>query len=120
MAKTPVITMPFTDLPGSGLLESLTPEEVRRSFHFVTPEGVEYHGGEAIRRAARLTRLAPIAALLSLPPLWPLHELAYGVVATLRRSLGLLHAGLSERALLEPPRRLQSLTFPAAPEEAIA
>ena len=88
MARTPVLAMPFADLPGSGLLESLTPEAVRRSFHFVTPEGVEYHGGEAMRRAARLTRLAPIAALLSLPPLWPLHELAYGVVATLRGPLG--------------------------------
>ena len=82
--------MTFADLPDSGLLESLTPDEVRRSVHLVTPEGVEYHAGEAVRRAARLTRLAPIAVLISLPPLWLLHELAYGVVATLRRPLGFL------------------------------
>ena len=93
MAKTPVTAIPFEELPGNGLLESLTPDEVRRSVHFVTPDGVEYHAGEAMRRAAGLTRLAPIAALLGLPPLWVLHELAYGVVATLRRPLGLLARG---------------------------
>ena len=93
LAKTPVAAIPFEELSGSGLLESLTPDEVSRSVHFITPEGVEYHAGEAIRRAARLTRLAPIAALLSLPPLWLLHELAYGVVASLRGPLGLLTPG---------------------------
>lgn len=93
MAKTPVTAIPFDELPGSGLLESLTPAEVRRSVHLVTPEGVEYHAGEAMRRAARLTPLAPIAAVLGLPPLWLLHELAYGVVATLRRPLGLFARG---------------------------
>ena len=90
MTKTPITAIPFDDLPGNGLLESLTPDEVRRSVHLVTPDGVEYHAGEAMRRAARLTRLAPIAALLGLPPLWLLHELAYGLVATLRRPLGFL------------------------------
>ena len=93
MATTPVTAIPFTELQGNGLLESLTPDEVRRSVHLVTPDGVEYHAGEAMRRAARLTRLAPIAALLGLPPLWLLHELAYGLVATLRRPLGLFARG---------------------------
>ena len=93
MARTPVTAIPFAELPGNGLLESLTPDEVRRSVHLVTPDGVEYHAGEAMRRAARLTRLAPIAALLGLPPLWLLHELAYGVIATLRRPLGLFTRG---------------------------
>ena len=93
MTKTPVTAIPFSELPSSGLLESLTPDEVRRSVHLVTPEGVEYHAGEAMRRAARLTRLAPIAAVLGLPPLWALHELAYGVVATLRGPLGLFARG---------------------------
>ena len=93
LAKTPFAAVPFEELPGTGLLESLTPDEVSRSVHFITPEGVEYHAGEAIRRAARLTRLAPIAALLSLPPLWLLHELAYGVVASLRGPLGFLTPG---------------------------
>lgn len=93
MVKKPIAAIPFDELPGTGLLESLTPDEVRRSVHLVTPDGVEYHAGEAMRRAARLTRLAPIAALLGLPPLWLFHELAYGVVATLRRPLGLLARG---------------------------
>ena len=93
MTKTPITAIPFDDLPGNGLLESLTPDEVRRSVHLVTPDGVEYHAGEAMRRAARLTRLAPIAALLGLPPLWLFHELAYGLVATLRRPLGLFAQG---------------------------
>ncbi len=93
MAKTPITAIPFDDLPGNGLLESLTPDDVRRSVHLVTPDGVEYHAGEAMRRAALLTRLAPIAALLGLPPLWLLHELAYGLVATLRRPLGLFTRG---------------------------
>ena len=93
LVKAPIAAMTFADLPGSGLLESLTPDEVSRSVHFVTLEGMEYHGGEAVRRAARLTRFAPIAALISLPPLWLLHELAYGVVASIRGPLGFFVRG---------------------------
>ena len=97
MAKTPVITMPFADLPGSGLLESLTPEEVRRSFHFVTPEGVEYHGGEAIRRAARLTRLAPHRRAPQPAPTVATPRAGLRRRRDPARPARLLHAGLSAR-----------------------
>ena len=94
MVKAPVAAMTFADLPGSGLLEALTPDEVARSVHFVTPEGTEYHGGEAVPagrapdapRAHRRPHQPP-------PPLWLLHELAYGVVASIRGPLGFFARG---------------------------
>ena len=95
MAREPISSIDFAELPRSGLLEALTPDEIRRSAHYVTPEGVEYHGGEAITRVGRLTRWRWLARLLDVPLLWVLRELGYGFMATFRGSF--------DRATHAPP-----------------
>ena len=79
--------MTFNDLAGSGFLESISQEEVGRSVHYVSPAGKEYHGGEAISRAGRLTKLHWLPPLLDLPLIWVFREVSYGLMATLGRSL---------------------------------
>lgn len=87
--------MTFNDLAGSGFLESLSHQEIGRSVHYVSPDGKEYHGGEAVSRAGRLTPLHWLPLLLDLPLLWVFRELGYGLMATLGRSIS--RAGSSSR-----------------------
>ena len=53
-ARSDLELLAFAELPGIGLLSDLTPEEVQASAHYITPEGIEYHGGESMTRVARL------------------------------------------------------------------
>ena len=44
----------FSALPLDGALEGLSRSDLWASAHFVSAEGVEYHGGESVTQAARL------------------------------------------------------------------
>ncbi len=80
-ARAPVKLVPFTELDGLGVLTSLDAAQVERSAHYVTPDGVEYHGGESITRSLRLVRFGAAAGLLDLWGLKLLRELLYALVA---------------------------------------
>jgi predicted DCC family thiol-disulfide oxidoreductase YuxK len=71
-------------LPREGVLESLDADAIAASAHYVTAEGVEYHGGEAITRLLRESSVGRSAAVLDLPVLRGLRELGYCLVARQR------------------------------------
>lgn len=71
----------FSQLPREGVLESLDAAAIAASAHYVTDEGVEYHGGEAITRLLRETSVGRLVAVLDLPVLRGLRELGYRLVA---------------------------------------
>lgn len=83
-ARRPLDIVPYEEVEGSGMLVTLTPDEVRASVHFVTSKGVEYHGGEG---AVHALSLVPWGWLLRVFDVWPLNyprELGYEVVTLLR------------------------------------
>ena len=80
-ARVPVRLVPFSELDGWPVLTSLDAAQVARSAHYVTPEGVEYHGGESITRSLRLVRFGATAGLLDLWGLALLRELLYALFA---------------------------------------
>jgi predicted DCC family thiol-disulfide oxidoreductase YuxK len=71
----------FRALPIEGVLESLDDAAIHASAHLVTPEGIEYHGGEAITRACRLVPGLEPVAYLDRPVLRGLRELGYRAIA---------------------------------------
>lgn len=87
VAREPIFSVTFDEAPSIGLLKSLTAEEMCRSVHYVSPDGKEYHAGEAITRVAQLTRLCWLARLFDLPILSMLREIGYGLLATSRGSI---------------------------------
>ena len=95
-ARVAVKLVPFTELAGWGVLTSLDAAQVARSAHYVTPDGVEYHGGESITRSLRLVRFGAAAGLLDLWGLALLRELVYALVAGNR--------SLASRLLRRPSR----------------
>ena len=86
-ARRPLDIMPFEKLDGSGMLVEMTPEEVRASVHFVTPKGIEYHGGEAATHALSLVPGGFVLRVLHLPGLNYVREFGYEVVTLLRPML---------------------------------
>lgn len=82
--------MPLAAVPGSGLLTALDEAAVREAAHYVTPDGQEFHAGESVTHALRLCPGGRAAALLDLPLLWRLRELAYGLAADNRGLLSRL------------------------------
>ena len=71
----------FSELDGWGVLTLLDTDQVARSAHYVTPEGVEYHGGESITRSLRLVPFGAAAALFDLWGLALVREIVYALVA---------------------------------------
>lgn len=83
-AREPVRLLRFDEVEDASLLTGLTLAEIEAAAHLVTPEGSEYHGGEAVTRALRLLRYGAPAALLDLPGLSLLRDGGYALVARLR------------------------------------
>ncbi len=83
-ARVEIRLLPFSQVAGSGYLTGLSQREVESGVHLVTPDGVEYHDGEAAMRALRLIRAGWLFAPLDLPGLRLLRDLAYRVVAANR------------------------------------
>lgn len=89
LARARVDLVAFSELK-RGLLDDLTAHEIRRSAHFVSPEGVEFHGAAAITGALRLTRYAPLGVIADIPGLSLLRDLGYWIVERNRDRLGRL------------------------------
>ena len=86
----PVTLVPFAELEGRGVLTSLDAGQIARSAHYVTPDGIECHGGESITRSLRLVRFGAAAGLLDLWGLALLRELLYALVAGNRSVFSML------------------------------
>ncbi len=80
-ASVPVRLVQFSELDGWGVLTLLDTDQVARSAHYVTPEGVEYHGGESITRSLRLVPFGAAAALFDLWGLALVREIVYALAA---------------------------------------
>ena len=83
-ARAPLRLIAFDDVDTSKLLTELSKAEIEASAHFVTPEGIEYHGGEAVTRSLRLVRFGWPAGVLDLPGLTLVRDAAYALVARMR------------------------------------
>ncbi|MBT5775668.1 MAG: DUF393 domain-containing protein [Dehalococcoidia bacterium] len=77
----------FSELPLDGVLEGLSESALWASAHFVSAEGVEYHGGESVTQAARLLPGGQVAALLDRPVLRGLREIGYRLVVWQRERI---------------------------------
>lgn len=77
----------FSELEHEGVLESLDQDALVASAHYITPEGVEYHGGEAVTRVLRLVSGGRAIAILDWPVIRGLRELGYRFVAWQRPRL---------------------------------
>jgi predicted DCC family thiol-disulfide oxidoreductase YuxK len=77
----------FSELAREGVLESLDQDALVASAHYITPEGVEYHGGEAVTRVLRLVSGGRLLAILDWPVIRGLRELGYRFVAWQRPRL---------------------------------
>ena len=83
-ARAPLRLLTFNDIDGPDLLSRLTDEELEASAHFITPNGIEYHGGEAVTRSLRLVRFGWLASILDVPGVRLLRDAGYALVAKLR------------------------------------
>jgi predicted DCC family thiol-disulfide oxidoreductase YuxK len=83
-ARQPLELLPASRCEGVGMLTSLSQAEIESCAHFITPEGIEYHGGEAATRALRLLPAGMLFGLLDLPGLRWLRELGYDLVTRAR------------------------------------
>ena len=84
-SRVTVVLVPFAELAQTKLLHELDRVQVLASAHYITPEGREYHGGEAMIRAFQQL---PGGRLLGVFHLWGLaliREMAYSLVASNRR-----------------------------------
>lgn len=79
-ARVPMAAVPFEDVPRAAWLTSLSEDDLLRQAHFVTPSGIEYHGGQATTAALRHTRHAWAGRLLDAPLLSLGRDAGYAVV----------------------------------------
>ncbi len=80
-ARTRVEITPFDDARAMGLLSALSDDEIAASAHFVRPDGVEYHGGEAMSRALRLLPSCRVFAILDAPGVRRLRDAGYALIS---------------------------------------
>lgn len=71
----------FRDLPRAGVLDSLDHDALLASAHYITPDGLEYHGGEAITRVLRLVPGTEGIGCLDWPVLRGAREIGYRLIA---------------------------------------
>jgi predicted DCC family thiol-disulfide oxidoreductase YuxK len=83
-ARKPVRLLAFEEIEGTDLLRRLERTEIESMVHFVTPAGIEYHGGEAMTRSLRLVRFGGLAGVLDLSGLRFLRDGGYALVTRLR------------------------------------
>ena len=89
----------FSEVDRHRVLDQLDRDELIASAHYVTPDGVEYHGGEAITRALRQVPGGRAAAFLDWPVMRGLRELGYRLVAWQRPRISrLIGSGWQPRA----------------------
>jgi predicted DCC family thiol-disulfide oxidoreductase YuxK len=76
--------LPFSKVPGSGLLIELDQPQIESTAHLVTTKGLEYHGGAAATRALRQLPLGGMFAVLDLPGVSLLRDAVYAWVSASR------------------------------------
>ena len=65
----------FSHLPQKGILDDISDKEILKSAHFITPQGVEYHRGEAITKVLKgQTAIAGETVLAELKKTKPLKK----------------------------------------------
>ena len=92
-----MVLVPFTELSQTGLLPQLDRSQILASAHYITPQGKEYHGGEAMIRAFQQL---PGGRLLGIFHLWGLslvREVAYSLVASNRQFVSRLTGPMWKR-----------------------
>ena len=81
-ARAPLELVAFDEVPRDRWLTALADEELAASAHYLTPEGIEVHGGAAVTSALRLTGWARLAAVIDR---WPwAREVGYTALARTR------------------------------------
>jgi predicted DCC family thiol-disulfide oxidoreductase YuxK len=83
-AREPVEMLTFEEAPPRGMLGELDEREVVASAHYVTPEGVEYHGGESMTRSLRLVPGGRLVGVLDRGPMRRVRDALYAAVSRLR------------------------------------
>ena len=73
-----------------GILASLSHADMHRSSHFVTADGIEYHGGASITRSLRLVPGGWLVAFVDWPLLSIIREASYSLVSANRHRLSRL------------------------------
>jgi predicted DCC family thiol-disulfide oxidoreductase YuxK len=81
LSRASIELVPLEDARPMGLLTALGDDEVAASAHFVTPAGVEYHGGEAVSHALRLLPAGAAFAILDAPGVARLRDAGYALVS---------------------------------------
>ena len=87
-ARRPLATLPIAEAPAAGVLRGLGERELWAGAHLVSAEGHEYHGAAAMTQALRLGPGGRLWAVLDRPPLAPLRDAGYRLVAALRGRSG--------------------------------
>lgn len=77
----------FSDLPQNGILENISEESILKSAHFITPQGIEYHRGEAITKVLRLIGNPYFVFILDIPFFRGLREIGYSIFASQRNRI---------------------------------
>ncbi|MBG92939.1 MAG: hypothetical protein CL792_03065 [Chloroflexi bacterium] len=77
----------FSCLPQKGILGEISDEDILQSVHFITPQGIEYHRGEAITKALRLVIHPYFVFILDLPFFRGFREIGYSLFASQRSNI---------------------------------
>lgn len=93
--------VPFSELDRTRILTSLDEDQVFASAHYVTPDGLEYHGGESITRAMRLTRGGAIFRVVDIWGISLLREIGYTIMAGNRPFFSRLTSVVSRRSNMD-------------------
>ena len=77
----------FSHLPQKGILDDISDKDILKSAHFITPQGVEYHRGEAITKVLRLIIHPYFIFILDFPFFRGFREIGYSLFASQRSNI---------------------------------
>ena len=100
-ARVPLELIEFAEAEErSGILTSLSHSDLHGSAHFVTADGVEYHGGASISRSLRLVPGGWLVGFVDWPLLSVIRDAFYSIVSANRDRLSrLLGATIGSRSM---------------------
>tara|TARA_Y100000994_G_scaffold59564_1_gene48147 strand:+ start:586 stop:888 length:303 start_codon:yes stop_codon:yes gene_type:complete len=88
----------FSHLPQKGILDDISDKEILKSAHFITPQGVEYHRGEAITKVLRLIIHPYFIFILDFPFFRGFREIGYSLFASQRSNISRIFHFLFNRS----------------------
>jgi len=77
----------FSDLPQEGVLDDISERDIITSTHFITPQGIEYHRGEAVTKVLRLIIHPYFVVILDFPFFRGFREIGYSIFASQRSNI---------------------------------